>query len=187
MHAARTSFAVTLILWTLGCGAATPTTHSVRIAPEVLHSSNRCKGFDGGPTVPNSVITCETEAGALFATILEDCSIPEKFTFQATTRQLLVGMTDMSIVSQTAVSAGATKQLHSVVKGAIDAAPVLLSFFTSRRDGCVTDLVMWKGVPQGEVAPEVLTQFTSASRELASILVPPPVTPAQPVEEGEND
>lgn len=173
MHAARTSFAVILLLWTLGCGAATPTTHSVRITPEVLHSSNRCQGFDGGPTVPNSVINCQTDAGPLFATILEDCSIPEKFTFQATTRQLLVGMSDMAIISQTPVTAGAKNQLHSVVKGAIDAAPVLLSFFTSRRNGCVTDLVMWKGIPQGEVAPDVVAQFTEASRRLASILAPP--------------
>lgn len=123
--------------------------------------------------MPNSVINCQTEAGPLFATILEDCSIPEKFTFQATTRQLLVGMSDMAIISQTPVTAGAKNQLHSVVKGAIDAAPVLLSFFTSRRNGCVTDLVMWKGIPRGEVAPDVIAQFTEASRGLAAILAPP--------------
>lgn len=187
MHAARTSFAVALLIWISGCGGATQTTHSVRIAPEVLHSSNRCEGFDGGPSVPNSVIRCHTAAGQLFATILEDCSIPEKFTFQATTRQLLVGMTSMSIISQTPVSGGKAKELHSVVKGVIDAEPVLLSFFTSRREGCVSDLVMWKGVPQGDLAADYITQFTEASRELAAILSPPAPTPPRSEDQEEHD
>ena len=178
MHAARTSFAVALaglqmLLSVSACSGPTQTTHSLRIAPEVLQSSNLCEGFDGGSSAPNSVIRCQTVAGPLFATILEDCAIPERYTFQATTRQLLVGMTNMSIISQTPLLSGSTKTLHSVVRGSIDAEPVLLSLFTSRKGGCVTDLVIWRGFANSEASNEVLARFTDASRALAATLATP--------------
>jgi hypothetical protein len=108
--------------------------------------------------------------------LLEDCSIPEKFTFQATTRQLMVGMTGLQIVSQTPVAVAGTNVLHTVVRGSIDAEPVVLSTFTKRRGGCISDLVLWKATPRADVSPDEVSTFTAASRELATLLVPPTLT-----------
>jgi hypothetical protein len=151
----------------------------MRIAPEVLRSGADCSPFDGGASAPNSIIQCQSSTGPLFATVLEDCSIPEKFTFQATTRQLMVGMTGLQILSQTPVVVAGTRVLHTVVRGSIDAEPVLLSTFTKRRGSCISDLVLWKGTARLEVAPSEVSDFSAASRELATVLVPPTLSSAE--------
>jgi hypothetical protein len=174
-QSARTSFFL-LLAWACGCSGVAETTHTIRIAPEVLSAGAACEAFDGGASAPNSIIQCQSSAGPLFATLLEDCSIPEKFTFQATTRQLMVGMTGLQIVSQTPVAVAGTNVLHTVVRGSIDAEPVVLSTFTKRRGGCISDLVLWKATPRADVSPDEVSTFTAASRELATLLVPPTLT-----------
>lgn len=85
----------------------------------------------------------------LFATIVRDCSIPEKFTTQATTRQLLIGLTDITVVKQSGVDIATHRALLSLVRAQLDATPVALATITRREQvtsgvACISDLIVWR-------------------------------------------
>jgi hypothetical protein len=107
----------------------------------------------------------------VYVSALKDCSISEKFTLQATTRQLFVGLSGLKVVSQEPVTLGTTQTLHSVVQGTVDADPVAMSTFTFRKDNCVRDMVMWRSLlPAKGGHPEVST-FVGESIDLAKLLI----------------
>ncbi|MFN4896486.1 MAG: hypothetical protein ACK5GN_02325 [Pseudomonadota bacterium] len=141
---------------------STPTT--VPLESVAVHHE-ACKRLSG-PLATPVVYECRSEGGRIFATTLKDCSIPEKFTFQTTTRQLFVGLIGLKVVSQEPVQIGSTRALQTVVSGTLDAEPVLMSAFTFRKRNCVTDIVLWQGSDSTQVATEKIDQFTRSSSQL---------------------
>lgn len=117
------------------------------------------------------VYSCTTPSGTIFVSSLKDCSIKEKFTFQATTRQLFVGLVGLKVVWQEPVKLGATPALQSVVQGALDADPIIMATFTFRQDACITDLVFWKGNPQMDMSEGYVSTFTAETKSLADSLI----------------
>jgi hypothetical protein len=103
---------------------------------------------------------------------MKDCSIPEKFSFQATTRQLLVGLVGTKVARQTPVLVGGRKMLQSVITGTVDADPVILSTLTFRQANCVTDIVLWQSAGTEAVVPEDrLDAFAESTQKLTTSLL----------------
>lgn len=85
----------------------------------------------------------------VFATVVRDCTIPEKFTVQATTRQLFVGLTELSVLKQSGIDLDGSRALLSIVKAQLDATEVSLVTVTRREaasggEACISDLVVWR-------------------------------------------
>lgn len=161
-----------LILIT-ACSANTePTT----VALELLTvQSDSCQQLSqkGARFSTNPMVYSCAEQGeaAFFVTTLRDCSVAEKLTFQTTTRQLLVGVLGLKVITQEPLQVGTTKVLQTVASGSLDAEPVLLSTFTFRRDSCVTDLVLWRSLKAPHPDTDTATQFTAAAAKLATKLL----------------
>jgi hypothetical protein len=134
----------------------------------VRHDS--CRRIAGSRAAP-AVYECKTGQTKVFATTLKDCSIPEKFTFQTTTRQLFVGLLGLRVISQDAVQLGHTRALQTVVTGTLDAEPVVMSAFTFRQRECVTDIVLWQGSESEQVPAEKILAFTQSSTQLTTLLL----------------
>jgi len=129
------------------------------------------------------VYECGSDIGPLFLTALRACAIPEKLSYQATTRELLVGMTNIEVVRQEPVQLGSTKALHSVVSGMLDADPVRLSTFTLRKGDCITDLIMWDFVVENIASTDPShSTFAAVSTALAQRLATSPL-----IDEGSSD
>jgi len=152
----------------LAC-SSTPAPTTVPLESVVVQS-DACKRIANRPLSP-VVYECQTSGNKIFATTLKDCSIPEKLTFQTTTRQLLVGMVGLKVISQEPVQFGATKTLQTVVTGTLDAEPVMMSTFTFRNSSCVTDIILWQGSSSSQTSTEKLADFTRSSSELTGILL----------------
>lgn len=162
---ARASFtAFTLLACSSG---PTPTTVPLET---VALQHNACKRLSGPRATP-VVYRCQTDGATVFATTLKDCSIPEKFTFQTTTRQLFVGLLDLKVVSQSPVQFGAMRALQTVATGVLDAEPVLVSTCTFRKHDCVTDIVLWRGADGTHPTTESVTAFTASASHLTSLLL----------------
>jgi hypothetical protein len=108
----------------------------------------------------------------VFVTTVKDCSIPEKFTFQATTRQLLVGVVDLTVLTQDPMTFNSLKALHSLVHGTMDVDPFIMSIYTFHQNECVTDLVVWRGSSRDKPSPEDASKFSGVSSSIAQQLVP---------------
>lgn len=115
--------------------------------------------------------SCPSRNGAVYVSALKDCSIAEKFTLQATTRQLFVGLTGLKVISQEPVTLGSTQALHSVVQGTVDADPIAMSTFTFRKENCVRDLVMWRSLLPAKAGHADVSTFVDESIELAKLLI----------------
>lgn len=124
-----------------------------------------------GPLATPAVYECQANGLPLFATTLKDCSIPEKFTFQTTTRQLFVGLLGLKVVSQDPVQVGDTRALQTVVTGTLDAEPVLMSAFTFRKQNCVTDIVLWQRASSASFSEESVSTFSRSSSRLTTSLL----------------
>ncbi len=165
---ASTSF-VLLLATLIGCssGTSTPPVSVPLNQPEVreIHCEKQ-RGAHG----PN-IYTCESELGPMFVTTVKDCSIPEKFTFQATTRQLLVGVMDLTVISQEPENLNSVKTLHSIVHGTMDVDPFIMSIYTFHQNDCVTDLVVWRGTSGLKPTADETTKFSEVSSALAKNLV----------------
>lgn len=155
----------------LGCSSTPPPT-SLSLAPDKLEHL-KCTPLSKHMSA--IVYRCVTDSGDgsgdIFVSSLKDCSINEKFTFQATTRQLFVGLVGLKVVWQEPVKLGSTPALQSVVQGALDADPIIMSTFTFRQNSCVTDLVFWKGNPQKDVSEGYVSRFTADTKTLADSLI----------------
>lgn len=146
--------AIALALFSSGCSSSgSHSSESVPLPPSALAVSEQCSALgdsNGGGSENAQVYRCrdlESEGGEkepFFVTVLRDCTISEKFSHRATTRQLLVGFTQLKVLNQEPIEVGPEKVLRSVVSGILDVDPVFISTFTLRRGSCVTDLVMWK-------------------------------------------
>lgn len=144
-----------------------PTT--VPLENVALHH-DKCRRLSG-PLATPVVYSCQASDAEIFVTTLKDCSIPEKSTFQTTTRQLFVGLIGLKVISQESVPFGKTRALQTVVIGTLDAEPVLMSAFTFRKDDCVTDIVLWQGAESTELASETITTFAQSSTRLTTSLL----------------
>jgi hypothetical protein len=183
IRGASTSFLAALALLTACSGNAGPPPETLPINSATLSDAPRCektKGLGGA----SNLYTCESGAGPIFVTTLKDCSIPEKFTFQATTRQLLVGVMDLAVETQEPVKFDSTKALHSVVSGTMDADPFLMSIFTFHEGSCLTDLVLWRGRSPSKPSKEDSMQFGDVTSKLAERLVPKLVFVKDPTRAG---
>jgi hypothetical protein len=120
----------------------------------------------------------------MFVTTVKDCSIPEKFTFQATTRQLLVGVMDLTVISQEPETLHSVKTLHSIVHGTMDVDPFIMSIYTFHQNDCITDFVVWRGTSRGKPSADETAKFSGASSSIATNLIATLVpTQEQPREE----
>lgn len=135
------------------------------------------------------VYQCKDDASEnpLFVTVLRDCSISEKFSHRATTRQLLVGFSHLKVLNQEPVALGEQKVLRSVVAGILDVEPVYVSTFTLRNGSCVTDLVIWTKSEEasratvGTLGIETVAQrFSDSSTHLAQKFGAQDIFPAGP-------
>jgi hypothetical protein len=165
---ARYSFytVVFAFLATVGCSSS----HAPQIVPiePPTNPQGACSKFGGKSS---RIHSCPSRNGAVYVSALKDCSISEKFTLQATTRQLFVGLSGLKVVSQEPVTLGTTQTLHSVVQGSVDADPVVMSTFTFRKDNCVRDLVMWRSLLPTKGGHPDVSNFVDESIELGNILI----------------
>jgi hypothetical protein len=133
-------------------------------------SSEECTKLPASQA-PSVVYSCKSDAGQVFVATLKDCSIPEKFSFQATTRQLMVGLVGAKVAHQAPVSMGKFNTLQSVVTGTIDADPVMMSTFTYRAQRCVTDIIVWQAVAADDLQrAEKIELFSESSKKLVTSL-----------------
>lgn len=172
-RAARPALAllVLCLMTVAGCssGPSNPPVSVPLPSPELREVANCSREPDRYGT---NIYRCQSSLGPLFVTTVKDCSIPEKFTFQATTRQLLVGVMDLTVVSQGPVTFHSLKALHSVVHGTMDVDPFLMSIYTFHQNDCVTDLVVWKGSSGQKPSVDDTETFSNESSSLAQRLVP---------------
>jgi hypothetical protein len=194
---------ISLIVGTLsGCSVTNPSTsESIPLSKEAISASYQCTRLkETGDAQVYSCLEWSEHGGArsepttndpLFVTVLRDCSISEKFSHQATTRQLLIGFTDLKILSQEPIDMGPEKVLRSVVSGTLDVDPVYVSTFTLKRGSCVTDLVMWKQSDEANSAVvgtlgnnTVAQKFSESSTLLAQSFAQQDVFPSLPQQPG---
>lgn len=168
-----------LCLATLGGCSSGPANPPVSVplpSPELREIANCSREPNRNGT---NIYRCQTSLGPLFVTTVKDCSIPEKFTFQATTRQLLVGVVDLTVMSQDPVTFNSLKALHSVVHGTMDVDPFIMSIYTFHQNDCVTDLVVWKGSSRQKPSMDDAATFATESSSLAKRLVPKLIYPKE--------
>lgn len=152
----------------LACSSS-PTPTTVPLANSVVQH-DACVPLSHNSTPP-AVYACTTNQDTVFATIVKDCSIPEKLTFQTTTRQLLVGLIDLKVISQGPMQYGDLRVLQTVATGTLDAQPVMMAALTFRKNGCVTDLVLWQDSGSDDIQTETLDSFTASASQIAKLLL----------------
>lgn len=165
---ASTSFYLTIAL-IAGCGSspfgsAGPLDLPILTGP--LSDAATCTTVDEVGSAPH-VYRCNNSSGPVFLATLKDCSVSEKFSFQATTRQLFVGVTGLKVLSQEPVSFGQRKALQTLVAGTMDAQPLSVSTFTYREEGCVNDVVVWRTERSPILAGESSQAFAALSLSVA--------------------
>ena len=165
---ASTSFLMLLATLT-GCssGSSTPPVSVPLTPPQVAEVKCDKQRSSHGP----NIYTCQSDLGPMFVTTVKDCSLPEKFTFQATTRQLLVGVMDLTVMSQEPETLNSVKTLHSIVHGPMDVDPFIMSIYTFHQNECITDLVVWKGSTPLKPSSDETAKFSEVSSSLAKNLV----------------
>ena len=169
---ASTSFSV-LVALVAGCGGSTLGVQGpldVPISTHPLSDAAACTTVEEIAATPH-VYRCDSSAGPVFVATLRDCSVSEKFSFQATTRQLFVGVTGLTVLSQEPVSFGQLKALQTLVAGTMDAQPLSVSTFTYRDEGCVHDVVVWRTEQAPLAGAESSQAFAALSRSLAEYVL----------------
>lgn len=129
---------------------------------------------------PAYIYRCRRGPHDIFVSKLHACHHPEKYTYQASTRQLLVGFADLQILSQAPVALNNQNTLRSIVHATLDATPVLAATFTHREKSCITDLVIWRSALHARPSPDEIAQFEAAADEIAAWF-----TPTEPQREGD--
>jgi hypothetical protein len=106
---------------------------------------------------------------------VRDCGIKEKFTSQATTRQLLVGIANLQILKQEPFEVAPSRPaLLTTMRGVLDATPVIVTVVTERISGgveqCIIDYVFWRrttfGAPDDSGLSELETLARATSRDV---------------------
>jgi hypothetical protein len=159
-----------LLITTLAVGCSSGSRETPPAALELpstsLSDTKECSSVDSVKGASH-VRRCTTPTGDVFLTEMRDCTIPEKFSYQATTRQLLVGLTDLTAIKQQAVELGARKVLRSLFSATLDADKVLVATFTFREGRCVTDLICWRSAPAETAFTQELERFTLVASRIA--------------------
>lgn len=143
---ARYSFIIGFLIL-VGC-SSTPKPSS-----SALHFNNPsdviCNEAPSSPREP-TVYACTTDKSnalynpIVFVTAISDCSLPEPLTLNASTRKLLVGLVNTTILEQRAVNRGAEKNLLTLASGIMDAEPIVMAAFTRRNGSCIEDVIVWQ-------------------------------------------
>lgn len=168
-----------LLLSLPGCGGSSalgPAPEGVPLDYSSISDSPTCSSSEEISDDP-PVYRCDTASGHLFISSLKDCSASEKLSFQATTRQLFVGVTGLTVLSQEPVSFGQRRALQTIVTGTLDAQILSVSTFTFREKGCVTDVVVWRVEDRPLVSGEASRKFAQLSQSLAQHIVEPAEEP----------
>jgi hypothetical protein len=150
----------------LFAGSPADQTESLRLAwnnPSSCESRSESAPF---------IYRCAQEARASFVTGLRDCGIKEKFTTQATTRQLLVGIANLQIVKQEPFDVEAARPaLLTSMRGVLDATPVMVTVVTERipNEGhdCIVDYVFWQRTTFGSADDSSLRELETLARSFA--------------------
>lgn len=190
---ARVLSIVAVILVTGCSGSRSGNSVTLPLPGAALIASNGCSEISDSDGAKVYQCTDDASEGPLFVTVVRDCSISEKFSHRATTRQLLVGFSNLKVLNQEPVDLGEQKVLRSVVAGILDVDPVYVSTFTLRSGSCVTDLVMWTKSEEatratvGTLGKESVAQrFSESSTHLAqkfgaqNLFPSAPSTPPEP-------
>lgn len=165
---ARYSFYTVVFAFMAAVGCSSASAPQIVAIETATNSPDGCSRFGGSAS---RIHTCPSRNGAVYVSALKDCSIAEKFTLQATTRQLFVGLAGLKVVSQDPITLGATQTLHSVVQGTVDADPIVMSTFTFRKGHCVRDIVMWRSLLTSKGGHPDVATFVSESIELGKTLI----------------
>jgi hypothetical protein len=151
-----------------GCGGSSaPAPALLALSDETTSKIPECHPMSTHTEAP-LVSRCATSSGPLFVTAMRQCGVPDKFSYQATTRQLLVGITGLEFIDQSPVSIDGTKALRSTFRGVLDADTILGATFTQRNGDCITDLIIWRATSSALHSPEQIESFTQAATEVAS-------------------
>lgn len=79
----------------------------------------------------------------LFLTRIQECGVKDSTPSVATTRQLLVGFSNIDLRSQDYVPLNGRNILRSNLSAKLDDKPVSLTCYTVRDSGCVQDVLFW--------------------------------------------
>jgi hypothetical protein len=102
--------------------------------------------------------------------------VEEKIAYQATTRQLLIGLGQLQQLNQTPVEIAGSKSLRTIFRGILDADALLVANFTARSEDCIIDLVVWRRTVSSSDTGHVVQAFIEDATSLASVVnsSPPP-------------
>lgn len=87
---------------------------------------------------------CALNEEQAFVFNITDCSQPEPLTLSATTRRLIVGMLDTTILEQHPNGSGSRPVLRSLISGVMDATPIVMAVYTVRENSCIEDFIVWR-------------------------------------------
>ena len=163
---ARHSFIVAL-LTLLGCSSTpTPSSPSLHFNKPSDVTCREASFSSRNPLVYACTIGKDTASHnrAVFVTAISDCSLPEPLSLNASTRKLLVGLVNTTILDQSSVSRGVEKTLVTLVSGIMDAEPIVMVTFTRRNHSCIEDVVAWQ---RSEVAFKKKNMYTEGFLRLA--------------------
>ena len=79
----------------------------------------------------------------LYVTLLEECEITESLTERATTRQLFIGLEDLTIKEQSRVQVGSDTLVRSLAHARMEDIPLTVISYSLRKKDCVRDYVSW--------------------------------------------
>lgn len=112
-----------------------------------------------GDTPPLYHINSEafTNTGYYFTSI-QDCRQSHSSSAEVTTRQLLVGLSDIRIAKQRHVEINAQPVLFSELEARLDSQPLRIACYSIKDQSCVTDMVLW-GDQSNELPEDELHSF----------------------------
>ena len=79
----------------------------------------------------------------VFVTAVEECPIPLSRTPLATTRQLLVGLDNLSLDGSEKIQLNARPATRTRARASLDDTPLILVVYTVRNQDCIRDYVTW--------------------------------------------
>ncbi len=105
-----------------------------------------------------------------YLTSIKDCSFNKPISTQVTTRQLLVGLTNIHIRHQEKLELGQTPLLISILEADLDSEPLLMACYTVQQGNCITDVVVWSA----ETMPDKIRPHLQMTKlvDLAETLFP---------------
>lgn len=79
----------------------------------------------------------------LYLTVLEECNLAETLSGNATTRQLFIGLKQLSIENQKRLKVGDRTIFRSVARARLEEVPLTVVSYSLRDKDCVRDYVSW--------------------------------------------